>query len=126
LIGGFAAGPGANSASALATERQGLLYAVAAYGFWGLAPVSFVWVNYVPSLEVLFLLVTALCLSLTVLGFVQYLAPSCALLLAVFLYDEPVADTRWLTFGFIWLALIIFSAENMMDMRRRREALEES
>lgn len=68
----------------------------------------------------------ALRLSLTVLGFVQYLAPSCALMLAVFLYDEPVADTRWLTFGFIWLALIIFSAENMMDMRRRREALEES
>ena len=298
----------AGSATALASERQGLMYAVAAYGFWGLAPMYFVWINYVPPLEVLmhrvlwsvplltllititkqwagvwglgrhevaFLLVTALCLSinwgtfiwaiqaqriadaslgyfinplinvmlgrlflgermrplqwlaigvaflgvnielwtlgsvpwlgltlafsfgfygllrkqvsvpaaiglwvetmlmlpiaglffvwlvssdgmrpsveiaqlalggvisvvplvlfaaaalrlsLTALGFVQYLAPSCALMLAVFLYHEPVADIRWLTFSFIWLALIIFSLENLFNMRQRRQALEE-
>ena len=298
----------AGSATALATERQGLMYAVAAYGFWGLAPIYFVWVNYVPPLEVLmhrvlwsvplltllititkqwadvrglgrrevaFLLVTALCLSvnwgtfiwaiqaqrmadaslgyfinplinvmlgrlflgermrplqwlaigvaflgvnielwtlgrmpwlgltlafsfgfygllrkqvsvpsaiglwvetmlmlpiallffvwlasseglrpsieiaqlalgglisvvplvlfaaaalrlsLTALGFVQYLAPSCTLMLAVFLYHEPVADIRWLTFSFIWLGLIIFSVENLINMRQRRKALEE-
>ena len=298
----------AGSATALASERQGLIYAVAAYGFWGLAPMYFVWINYVPPLEVLmhrvlwsvplltllititkqwagvwglgrhevaFLLVTALCLSinwgtfiwaiqaqriadaslgyfinplinvmlgrlflgermrplqwlaigvaflgvnielwtlgsvpwlgltlafsfgfygllrkqvsvpaaiglwvetmlmlpiaglffvwlvnsdglrpsveiaqlalggvisvvplvlfaaaalrlsLTALGFVQYLAPSCALMLAVFLYHEPVADIRWLTFSFIWLALIIFSLENLFNMRQRRQALEE-
>ena len=298
----------AGSATALASERQGLMYAVAAYGFWGMAPMYFVWINYVPPLEVLmhrvlwsvplltllititkqwagvwglgrhevaFLLVTALCLSinwgtfiwaiqaqriadaslgyfinplinvmlgrlflgermrplqwlaigvaflgvnielwtlgsvpwlgltlafsfgfygllrkqvsvpaaiglwvetmlmlpiaglffvwlvssdgmrpsveiaqlalggvisvvplvlfaaaalrlsLTALGFVQYLAPSCALMLAVFLYHEPVADIRWLTFSFIWLALIIFSLENLFNMRQRRQALEE-
>lgn len=298
----------AGLATALATERQGLMYAVAAYGFWGLAPIYFVWVNYVPPLEVLmhrvlwsvplltllititkqwadvrglgrrevaFLLVTALCLSvnwgtfiwaiqaqrmadaslgyfinplinvmlgrlflgermrplqwlaigvaflgvnielwtlgsmpwlgltlafsfgfygllrkqvsvpsaiglwvetmlmlpiallffvwlasseglrpsieiaqlalgglisvvplvlfaaaalrlsLTALGFVQYLAPSCTLMLAVFLYHEPVADIRWLTFSFIWLGLIIFSVENLINMRQRRKALEE-
>ena len=298
----------AGSATALASERQGLMYAVAAYGFWGLAPMYFVWINYVPPLEVLmhrvlwsvplltllititkqwagvwglrrreaaFLLVTALCLSinwgtfiwaiqaqriadaslgyfinplinvmlgwlflgermrplqwlaigvaflgvnielwtlgsvpwlgltlafsfgfygllrkqvsvpaaiglwvetmlmlpiaglffvwlvnsdglrpsveiaqlalggvisvvplvlfaaaalrlsLTALGFVQYLAPSCTLMLAVFLYHEPVAEIRWLTFSFIWLALIIFSLENLFNMRQRRQSLED-
>ena len=67
----------------------------------------------------------ALRLSLTALGFVQYLAPSCTLMLAVFLYHEPVAEIRWLTFSFIWLALIIFSLENLFNMRQRRQALEE-
>lgn len=65
----------------------------------------------------------ALRLPLTTLGFVQYLAPSCALMLAVFLYDEPVASTRWLTFGFIWAALLIFSTETIIEARQRRRAL---
>jgi EamA domain-containing membrane protein RarD len=44
-------------------------------------------------------------------------------MLAVFLYDEPVASTRWLTFGFIWLALLIFSTEIIIEARQRRRAL---
>ena len=45
-----------------------------------------------------FFAAAALRLPLTTLGFVQYLAPSCALLLAVFLYNEPVLQVRWVTF----------------------------
>jgi chloramphenicol-sensitive protein RarD len=51
---------------------------------------------------------------------VQYLAPSCALLLAVFLFNEPVQEVRWMTFGFIWSALLIFTAENVYYLRKRR------
>lgn len=67
----------------------------------------------------------ALRLSLTALGFVQYLAPTCTLMLAVLLYNEPVADIRWVTFSFIWLALIMFSVENLFNLRQRRKALTE-
>ena len=59
-------------------------------------------------------------LSLTTLGFVQYLAPTITLLLAIFLYDETVPAIRWFTFSMIWLAVVIFSLENLYQYRKRR------
>lgn len=60
----------------------------------------------------------ALRLSLTVLGFFQYLAPSITLLLAVFVYGEPFLASQAITFGCIWLALVIFSVEGLTHQRR--------
>jgi chloramphenicol-sensitive protein RarD len=48
-------------------------------------------------------------LSLTVLGLIQYLSPTIALFLGVFLYHEPFTAVHLVTFIFIWLALIVFS-----------------
>lgn len=48
-------------------------------------------------------------LQLSTLGFLQYVAPSLQLMLGVFLYHEPFTRTHAVTFGFIWLALIIYS-----------------
>lgn len=56
-------------------------------------------------------------LPLTVLGFFQYLAPSISLLLAVFLYDEPVTQMRWISFAMVWLALLLLSAEGLYHSR---------
>jgi chloramphenicol-sensitive protein RarD len=70
-----------------------------------------------------FFAAAALRLPLATLGFVQYLAPSCALMLAIFLYDEAVPEIRWVTFGFIWSALAIFSAENFLHLRKQRRLL---
>lgn len=58
-------------------------------------------------------------LPLTTLGFVQYLAPTITLLLAIFLYDEAVPAIRWFTFSMIWLAVVIFSVENLYQYRKR-------
>ena len=58
-------------------------------------------------------------LPLTTLGFVQYLAPTLTLLLAIFLYDETVPAIRWFTFSMIWLAVVIFSVENLYQYRKR-------
>ncbi len=58
-------------------------------------------------------------LPLTTLGFVQYLAPTITLLLAIFLYDETVPAIRWFTFSMIWLAVVIFSLENLYQYRKR-------
>ena len=70
-----------------------------------------------------FFAAAALRLPLATLGFVQYLAPSCALMLAIFLYNEAVPEIRWMTFGFIWSALAIFSAENLLHLRKQRRLL---
>ena len=53
----------------------------------------------------------ALRVPFTVLGFVQYLAPSITLALAVLVYHQAVQPERWVTFALIWLAIAVFSAE---------------
>ena len=62
----------------------------------------------------------AIRLPLTTLGFVQYLAPSCALMLAIFVYGETVPAERWITFALIWGALILFSFEGLYRFRKQR------
>jgi chloramphenicol-sensitive protein RarD len=52
-------------------------------------------------------------LSLSTLGFIQYLAPSASLLLAIFVFGEPFTATHVISFGFIWSALIVFTVATM-------------
>ncbi|MCZ6643121.1 MAG: EamA family transporter RarD [Gammaproteobacteria bacterium] len=59
----------------------------------------------------------ALRLSLTTLGFFQYLAPSITFGLAIFVYGEPFRLSQTVTFGCIWLALVIFSMEGLYHQR---------
>jgi chloramphenicol-sensitive protein RarD len=58
-------------------------------------------------------------MPLTLLSFFQYLAPSLSLLLAVFVYAEPIANARWLSFALIWLGLAVFSVDGLRQQRGR-------
>jgi chloramphenicol-sensitive protein RarD len=60
----------------------------------------------------------ALRLPLSVLGFLQYLSPSIALLLAIFVYDEPFRPSQMVTFGCIWAALALFTVTELYRLRR--------
>ena len=51
----------------------------------------------------------AIRISMIKLGFLQYIGPSIAFGLAVFVYDEPFSFDKLITFIMIWIALIIFS-----------------
>ncbi len=62
----------------------------------------------------------ALRLPLTVLGFVQYLAPTLTLLLAIFVYGEPFRASQAVTFGCVWVALALYSLEGLAHLRRAR------
>jgi chloramphenicol-sensitive protein RarD len=59
-------------------------------------------------------------LNLSTVGLMQYIAPSCMFLLAVFVYDEPFSKTQILTFILIWTALIIYSTDSVIYFRRER------
>jgi len=48
-------------------------------------------------------------IPLSSIGFLQYLAPTCHLLLGVFLYRESFTQVHVVSFGLIWVALLIFS-----------------
>lgn len=51
----------------------------------------------------------AIRISMVKLGFLQYVGPSIAFLLALFVYDEPFNSDKLITFIMIWIALAIFS-----------------
>ena len=58
-------------------------------------------------------------LPLRTLGFVQYLAPSCQFLLAVLVFDEALTSVHVRSFGCIWLAVALFTAESWWHDRKR-------
>jgi chloramphenicol-sensitive protein RarD len=57
-------------------------------------------------------------LPLSTLGFLQYVAPSLQLALAVCWYGEAFSLDHGISFGFIWAGLALFTAESIF-MRRR-------
>lgn len=57
-------------------------------------------------------------LSLTVLGFMTYLAPTLQLLCATQILGEPFNDNDWITFATIWIALILFSGGAIWRRRK--------
>jgi chloramphenicol-sensitive protein RarD len=58
--------------------------------------------------------------TLTTLGILQYIAPSMQFILGVAVYNEPFTLVRIVGFSIIWLALAIYSGENIWQRRRRR------
>ena len=57
--------------------------------------------------------------SMTTLGLLQYLAPTLQFALGVLLYDEPMPPMRWVGFGLVWVALVIFTLEAVNHRRRQ-------
>jgi chloramphenicol-sensitive protein RarD len=58
-------------------------------------------------------------LYLSTMGLLQYIAPSCMFILAVFLFHEPFAMAQVVTFILIWTALAIYSMDSMRYYRRK-------
>ncbi len=58
-------------------------------------------------------------LRLATIGFFQYLAPTCQLLLAILLFGEPFTRDHLVSFGLIWLALAIYSWDLTGSYRHR-------
>ena len=56
-------------------------------------------------------------LYLSTLGLLQYIAPSCMFILAVFLFREPCSSAQVATFILIWIALAIYSTDSMRYYR---------
>ena len=52
-------------------------------------------------------------------GLLQYIAPTCQLILAVFLYGEPFAFANAVSFGFVWAAVVLYSISSLSSFRTR-------
>jgi chloramphenicol-sensitive protein RarD len=58
--------------------------------------------------------------SLATIGILQYISPTCGLLVGVCLYHEPFPRARFLGFAVIWLALLIYWAESWLRSKKLR------
>jgi chloramphenicol-sensitive protein RarD len=58
-------------------------------------------------------------LPYTTLGFLQYIAPTLVLSLAVLVYGEHLAASTLLAFAFIWAGLVVYSVDIWLRSRRR-------
>lgn len=57
-------------------------------------------------------------INLSTLGILQYMAPTIQFLLGVLVYGEPFTQARLIGFSVIWLALILYTTENILARRR--------
>ncbi|HET7682701.1 MAG TPA: EamA family transporter RarD [Marmoricola sp.] len=62
----------------------------------------------------------AIRIPMTTLGLLQYLAPTIQFLLGITVLDEHMSTARWLGFGLVWVALMLFTWE---ALRHRRAQL---
>jgi chloramphenicol-sensitive protein RarD len=57
-------------------------------------------------------------IRMTTLGLLQYIAPTVQLVIGVWVYHEPFTRSRAPGFAFIWAALVLYSADNLLAGRR--------
>jgi chloramphenicol-sensitive protein RarD len=58
-------------------------------------------------------------LPMVTLGLLQYLAPMIQFVLGLLVFQEPMPPVRWLGFGLVWIALMIFTFEAIHYVRRQ-------
>jgi len=51
-------------------------------------------------------------------GFFQYIAPTGQLLVGVFVYKELFTSTHLISFGFVWVAIIIYSISSFINYKK--------
>jgi len=65
-------------------------------------------------------------LTLSTLGFFQYIGPSIMFVLATFYYNEALQPAKLFTFAAIWLALVVYSFDSLQARKEKRKvALDE-
>jgi chloramphenicol-sensitive protein RarD len=64
-------------------------------------------------------------IPLTLVGILQYIAPTMQFLIGVFVYHEPFNGEQLIGFGMVWASLILFSIEGAWVARDTRRAKRE-
>ncbi|MBP1702922.1 MAG: putative rane protein [Chloroflexi bacterium] len=57
-------------------------------------------------------------INLSLLGLLQYIAPTCQFLIGVLIYNEPFTQARLIGFSIIWAALFLYWLESFLAHRR--------
>ena len=117
----------------LTLETAALIVPALAYLSYGETQGSGVFLHYNVSSDLL-LIATGLATSaplllfasavsripLSLVGILQYIAPTIQFLIGLLLYQEPFETQRFIGFALIWLALIVFALEGLVAIRNRQ------
>ena len=63
-------------------------------------------------------------IPLSLLGILQYIAPTVQFILGVFVYREPFTHAQLIGYGFVWTALIFWGMESWIAHRTQSAAIE--
>ncbi|CAB4917348.1 unannotated protein [freshwater metagenome] len=61
----------------------------------------------------------AIRVSMVSLGLLQYLAPTIQFALGILVFEEAMPASRWIGFGLVWVALVMFTVEALNHRRRQ-------
>ncbi|MEX1057008.1 MAG: EamA family transporter RarD, partial [Natronospirillum sp.] len=126
---------GVDSFTGMALETGLLLPIAVGYLWFSVSPstdllANSAWINFLLFAAGPVTMVPLMCfaaaanrISLTALGFFQYIAPSGMFLLAVWVYGEPLTAGKLVTFGLIWGALAMLSVDSLNRWRVSRRGL---
>ncbi|MBT3756453.1 MAG: EamA family transporter RarD [Candidatus Cloacimonetes bacterium] len=65
-------------------------------------------------------------IELTTLGILQYIAPTLQLFIGLFIFKEDLSRSNLIGFSFVWVALIIYTINNIVVNRRRKWKLDQT
>lgn len=65
-------------------------------------------------------------IKLSMMGFLQYIAPTISFLLGIFVFKEHFPPAHLISFGFIWAGLLVFAVSNIQDARGSKANLDNS
>jgi chloramphenicol-sensitive protein RarD len=57
-------------------------------------------------------------IPLSLIGILQYIAPTLQFLIGVVIFKEPFTPTQLIGFGLVWLALVVFTSESLWTRRQ--------
>jgi chloramphenicol-sensitive protein RarD len=70
------------------------------------------------GLPLIVFITSAKMIDLSLIGILQYVYPMLIFIIGYFVYNEPLMESRMIGFGFIWAALILYSAEGIKFNRK--------
>ncbi len=97
----------------LLSNGQGFWFNFSWNKFWLLATSGIV-----TSLPLMLYAFAARHMCLTTLGLVQYITPTCMLLLGIFVFREPIAYATVITLVCIWIGVALYSFDAILFMRK--------
>ncbi|HEU4512193.1 MAG TPA: EamA family transporter RarD [Nocardioidaceae bacterium] len=73
----------------------------------------------VTAIPLIFFGAAATRVTLTTIGLLQYLAPTIQFALGVLVFEEDMPAMRWVGFGLVWIALVMFTYEAVNHRRKQ-------
>lgn len=82
--------------------------------------------GFVTAIPLLLFGAAATRLPLTTIGLLQYLGPIIQFILGLTIFGEDMTPARWVGFALVWLALVVFTTDGLLNRRRAMKRVGET